>query len=284
MYQRQYYTSNPIRTGRNVSSAVKWLLIINCGVYIIQLLANRSLLEIIIIKYLALIPLQIKTNFYLWQFVTYMFLHGSITHILFNMLALWLLGTHVERHIGKNKFLMLYFLCGTGAGIISFLANTSCAYPTLGASAGVLGVLTAFAFFWPNQYILLYFIIPIKVKWLVIGYAIISYFMIPKSSTQGIAHLAHLSGIVISYLFLLFTSKKFEDGMILIRQPFKIKSFFRNLWHKIKPSKSRNKEPDILRILKKVDRMGINSLTPEELDILKKESERRRIDKVEFFH
>ena len=130
-----------------------------------------------------------------------MFMHADLTHIFFNMFALWMFGTTLENFWGTKRFLVYYLLCGIGAGLISmFIPQTH----TVGASAAVYGLLLAFGMTFPNEYIYLYFLMPIKAKWFVTGYALIELFEGVFFTYDGIAHFAHLAGMLIGLLLILW--------------------------------------------------------------------------------
>lgn len=263
--------------GFRVTPAVKFLLILNFSVFILQLFAgDLSLRGNRMISFLfGLVPRLVTQNGMVWQFVTYMFLHGGFGHIFFNMFALWIFGSHLENKLGTKRFLAFYFFCGIGAGVITWAAGPFQPYPTIGASGAVIGLLTAFAFFWPNEKLYLYFVLPVKVKWIVIGYAVISFLSIPRSSEQGVAHLAHLSGIAIAFVYLLIT----EKYKIRINIPKRSSGF------KVYQSKkSPKKNLDLDKILKKIRASGLNSLDYEELAFLKKEAQERELKNFDMFN
>ena len=143
----------------------------------------------------------LASNFRPWQLFTYMFMHASWQHLFFNMFALWMFGTTLENFWGTKRFLVYYLLCGIGAGLISmFIPQTH----TVGASAAVYGLLLAFGMTFPNEYIYLYFLMPIKAKWFVTGYALIELFEGVFFTYDGIAHFAHLAGMLIGLLLILW--------------------------------------------------------------------------------
>jgi membrane associated rhomboid family serine protease len=121
----------------------------------------------------ALVPYQVTHEFYVWQLVTYIFLHGGFLHIIFNMLGLWMFGTELERLWGKKAFTKFFFLCGIGGALFKTLLNPMSTGSTIGASGAILGILVAYAFIFPERIIILY-IFPLKVKWFVIGTAVIT--------------------------------------------------------------------------------------------------------------
>jgi len=140
--------------------------------------------------------------FYPWQLVTYMFLHGGLGHIFFNLFALWMFGTAIENTIGTKKFAQYYFLTGIGAGILHFLITGSGA-AVIGASGAVFGILLAFGMMFPNREIYMMLIpVPIKAKYFVMFYGAFELFMGVSSLQTGIAHFAHLGGMVVGYFLI----------------------------------------------------------------------------------
>ncbi len=146
-------------------------------------------------------------QFWPWQLVSYGFLHGSLTHLFFNMFALWMFATPVERTWGGTYFAIYYMVTVVGAGLVQLLVVSLAAskggipYPTVGASGGVFGILMAFAWMFPNQRIMLLFPpIPMKAKWFVLAYAGLELFLGVTGTQQGVAHFAHLGGLVFGFL------------------------------------------------------------------------------------
>lgn len=139
-------------------------------------------------------------NFQLWQPATYMFLHGGLWHIGFNMLALWMFGTMLERIWGLKRFLFFYFFCGIGAGIlvslIAFITQgNDLIVVTIGASGSVLGLLTAYGMLFPNNIIYMYFM-PVKAKYAVWIFGGFSLMFAISGNFAGISHWGHLGGIL----------------------------------------------------------------------------------------
>ncbi|MGB5287255.1 MAG: rhomboid family intramembrane serine protease [Ignavibacteriaceae bacterium] len=190
---------------------IKNLLIINAAVFFVQVIANNLMvggkpLWYILNYWFALNPLAEGFNFQVWQLITYQFMHGSFTHILFNMFALWMFGMEIENYWGTKKFLTYYLLCGIVAGLFQLFLTPllgSSAAVTIGASGAVYGVLIAFGLMFPNRLIFLYFLIPVKAKYL-IGFLIVLEFMLVDSAQSNVAHLAHLGGALAGFLFILF--------------------------------------------------------------------------------
>lgn len=192
---------------------IKNLLIINAAVFLVQLLASNLMLNGRPLGYLlnvwfALNPLGSDFNFQVWQLITYQFMHGGFGHIFFNMFALWMFGMEIENNWGSKKFLIFYLLCGVVAGLFQlFLTPLLGASPavTIGASGAVYGVLIGFALMFPDRPIYLYFLLPIKAKYLV-GFLIILEFLLVDSAGSNVAHLAHLGGALAGFLFIMFDS------------------------------------------------------------------------------
>jgi membrane associated rhomboid family serine protease len=147
---------------------------------------------------LALWPLG-SGYFTPWQLVSYAFLHGSFNHLFFNMFAVWMFGTPLERSWGTQRFLSFYAVCVVGAAVIQLLVQLfeGGIYPTIGASGGVLGLLLAYGVMWPNNKIfLLFFPVPISAKWFVLIYGGIELTLGLSRAMPGIAHFAHLGGMI----------------------------------------------------------------------------------------
>lgn len=145
---------------------------------------------------LALWPLG--ANFQPWQIVTYAFLHGSFGHLFFNMLGLWMFGSELERVWGDRRFLQFYAASVIAAAITQLIVTgvMGSVYPTIGASGGLFGLLLAFAMLFPNRIILLFFVIPMKAGWLVALYGLLELYQGVYVMNSGVAHFAHLGGMV----------------------------------------------------------------------------------------
>lgn len=183
---------------------VKWLLIINIGIFIPYfLLQNTSYGREFWM--LALVPEIVLRHFGVWQLVTYMFLHGSITHILFNMLALYFFGTPLERDWGTRRFLRYYFLCGVGAAVFDVVLNAmwgNWLVRTIGASGAIYGLLLAFGVLYPNQTVFMYFLFPLKAKYMVMIVGAIAFLSAAADAGSNISHIAHLGGMLFGYGYL----------------------------------------------------------------------------------
>ena len=175
------------------------------------------------------------SDFKIYQLLTYMFMHGNFAHILFNMFAVWMFGRIVESAWGSRRFLIYYLICGIGAGLfqeivqyIDYVASGMQAYDsvdigtavipmdtylnmltTVGASGAVYGILLAFGLSYPEERLFIIPIpIPIKAKYFVIGYAVIELLSGLYGSNDGVAHFAHLGGMVVGFLLILYWTKQ----------------------------------------------------------------------------
>jgi len=170
------------------------LLILNIGLFFLNILFEGRLTY-----YFAMHPLLLKQGFF-WQPVTYMFMHANFSHLLFNMLGLFFFGIQLERRMGSWEYLLYYMVTGILTGIISifFVGNSF----LLGASGAIYGLLLAFATFFPDSRILLFFVLPLRAPIAVLLFAGISLFMqFTDRSAGGIAHFAHLAGLVVGFLY-----------------------------------------------------------------------------------
>lgn len=187
--------------GGPITRTVKALIVVNIAVYVLQITAHLFGIQSID-WYFGLVPIRVTHELMLWQFVTYMFLHGGVFHIFFNMLTLFMFGNELERFWGTRRFLSYYFITGIGAGICSWLVAINNSAVIIGASGAIYGLLLAYGMTYPNRIVYLNFLLPLKVKWMVLimgGFAFLSSI---AGSEPGVANIAHLGGMVVGYLFL----------------------------------------------------------------------------------
>lgn len=215
---------------RVLPPVVKHLLIINVLLYLATFTMNRF--QIDLTDYLGLHFFK-ASDFRAYQLITYMFMHGNFEHLFFNMFALWMFGNTLENIWGSKRFLWFYMLCGIGAGLcqevvqyiqyvttlaqyesVNFgggqvisMANYLNMLNTVGASGAIYGLLLAFGMMFPNSMIYLYFFVPIRAKWFVIGYAVIE--LVSGFIGGGnVAHFAHLGGMLFGLILILVWKKK----------------------------------------------------------------------------
>jgi membrane associated rhomboid family serine protease len=198
-------------------TGVKWLLLSNTAIFVLT-----SLLPFPLVRTLfAITWVGVVHNFCIWQPFTYMFLHGGIWHLIFNMLTLWMFGVQLEQDWGTRRFLKYYFICGVGAGICILLVNGAVgdySTPTLGSSGAIMGLLMAFGVLYPNQRILMNFLFPIKAKYLVMIYVVVELWVSFGPNT-GVSSVAHLGGMLVGYVYLKAgRSFRFPDFQSAYRQ------------------------------------------------------------------
>ncbi|MDB6001080.1 MAG: rane protein [Rhizobacter sp.] len=172
------------------------LLLINIAAFCIDLFLGPWFVQLF-----ALWPLG--DGFLPWQVVTYAFLHGSFTHLFFNMLGLWMFGAELERLWGPRRFIQFYTASVLAAAAMQLIITsaTGSIYPTVGASGGLFGLLLAFGMMFPNRIIVpLIPPIPMKAKYFVAIYGLIELYFGVTSSNSGVAHFAHLGGMLGGYL------------------------------------------------------------------------------------
>jgi membrane associated rhomboid family serine protease len=186
------------------SPTIKMLIIANVAAFLLSAIVPAVILR------LGLVPDAVFGELAIWQPVTYMFLHGGIGHLLVNMLSLYMFGTELERTWGTRFFTKYYFVCGIGAAVVSLLWSIS-PLPfaqqmyytvTIGASGAVYGVLLAYAMYFPHRPIYLYFVFPIPARYFVMIIGAIAFLSSVGNAGSGIAHVAHLGGLVVGYLYL----------------------------------------------------------------------------------
>jgi membrane associated rhomboid family serine protease len=180
-------------------SAVQILIIANVVGFFLELALGENLM----VQYGALWPLGV--NFMPWQLVTYAFLHAGLLHIAFNMFGLWMFGRDLEYLLGQRVFMQLYFASVLSAALMQLLVTgmTGGIYPTLGASGGVFGLLLAYGIFFPNRMVMLLFPpIPMPARVFVVVYAALELFLGVTGTAAGVAHFAHLGGMIGAYLVL----------------------------------------------------------------------------------
>jgi len=193
-YARQYLGGGGLPRG------VKGLIIANSAIFLLMLLGP---IKQIFMQWFALSPADV-THLFVWQLVTYLFLHDGFLHILFNMLGLWFFGKDLEDIWGTRRFLQFYFFCGVCAGLIVVLVNylpfgdpTS---RTVGASGAIYGIFLVAAVLWPDR-IIIFYIFPIKLKYFVMILGAIEFFAL-RDLNSGVSNIAHLSGMGFGYIFL----------------------------------------------------------------------------------
>ena len=289
-------------------TVVKNLLIINVLMFLATITLERFNIDLTDILGLHFFK---ASDFRIYQFITYMFMHANFGHLFFNMFALWMFGNTLENMWGSQRFLLFYMVCGIGAGLCQELVQyiqyttTLAEYATVntgsqiipmssylnmmntvGASGAIYGLLLAFGMMFPNSMIYFYFLIPIKAKWFVIGYAVLEL-LLGFFDGGNVAHFAHLGGMLFGLLLILYWKKHGVHG-----PNFNFKAWFQKWkqdrkvkytpYEEIKDEVPRDdgdynrqraeKERNVDAILDKIAKSGYESLTDEEKEFLFKNS------------
>ena len=210
--------------GYGLTPVIKKMMIIMGAVFLLQMVVSST-----INLYLGLVPILIWKKYFLWQLGTYIFLHGGIGHILFNLLALWMFGGELESYWGSRKFLFYFFFCGIGAGICTVFFSPYQFIPVIGASGAIYGILLAYGWLFPNRLIYLYFLFPIPAKYLVIIYGLLELYSSMEGTGGGIAHLTHLGGLLFGLIYMVYP---------YLRQKIR-RAYYRRKWDQKGP-KDRN--------------------------------------------
>jgi len=241
---------------------VKRLLIANVGVYLLQL-AYPELTSLFAFSASGVLRAP-------WTPITYMFVHGGIGHIFFNMLVLFFFGPRVEARLGSSRFLTLYLVSGlTGALLSSFTPMV----PIIGASGAVFGVELAYARYWPRDKIYIWGVLPIEARWLVIIFTVMTIFGIGGIGGAGIAHLAHLGGFLGAAVYLYLIERGHTRARVVrsapvraqVKQPPPPRGDDMRRWSTIPRSELHEiNRQEVDRLLDKISLKGIDSLTPAE--------------------
>ena len=304
---------------RQIPPITKNLLIINVLAYLAAVVMKGSGIDF---NEIFGLHFFMADNFHLYQLVTYMFMHGGVTHLFFNMFALWMFGCVIEQTWGSRRFLWYILACGVGAGLfqeaaqfVQYAVEGLAAYNmvnvggmiiptseylnmwvTVGFSGAVYGILLGFGMTYPEERIFIFPLpVPIKGKWFVMLYAAIEHFSARSTSSDGVAHIAHLGGMAVGYIIIRHWRQQYErrqrassfngwetwDGYeIRTRESLKDKIsawWKRNMQggkrhynqesHYDKAEKNRKEheeQEEMDRILEKIKRSGYDSLTDEE--------------------
>ena len=244
------------------TDAIKILVSVNFCIYILQSVSGK---EDVFFRLFGLVPSAFMSDLMLWQPFTYMFFHApfyssvGISHILLNMLGLWVFGRELEEAWGKTKFLRYYFTTGIGSGLITYFFQISSDNPVIGASGAVYGILLAYGISYPNRMLYIWGLIPVRSMWLVIIMGSIAFFGL-LGNADGISHVTHISGMIIGYV-LLKKKWRWRDIWFAIRKKtieFQVQRY------EEKSIKKKMLQKDIDVILEKIQKVGFIGLSDKE--------------------
>lgn len=271
-----------LRIGGPITPVVKKLMILNAAVFLLQQ-ASSYFAPGVLERNFGLNHQGLVYEFKVWQVFTYMFLHGGWMHIIFNLFGLWMFAGELEERWGSKLFLRYYCFTGTGAGIMIAMMNylvtanyginplMPYAPTTIGASGAIYGILLAYGLTWPNREVLLYFLFPVKMKYLLIIFGLLEFFGTISSaggSGGNVSHIGHLGGLLAGFVFMYTTSRH------AARKPSRQASkggFFQAYLKKQRLKRQKKIIDDRIEakriidtLLEKIAREGMKSLTPEE--------------------
>ncbi|MBI5881687.1 MAG: rhomboid family intramembrane serine protease [Elusimicrobia bacterium] len=265
---------------RSLPPGVKWLMMINAAVFVLRAVVNGGLAPGAFDGLFGLVPQRFLMERWLWQAVTYLFIHSGFFHLLFNIFCLWMFGMPVESQWGTREFLKFYFLCGLGAAAASVALQPYSLSPVVGASGALFGLMAAFAMLYPDAVVYLYFFLPVTARQMAIICGVIELFSAATESGSGIARFAHLGGLVTGYLYIRWwwvlkirAQAWIKDAAPRMPASPRVRS---------KAGEGRKAEQlpasmdDVDRILDKIIAEGIDSLSEDEKAVMRRYSERKK--------
>lgn len=274
MSARQF-AHEPINFGR-MSPGVKNIILANIAVFVFSTLGGNSFYE-----HFGLVPRLVVEQRWLWQPLTYLFVHGGFFHIFFNVFMLWMFGMPVEAQWGTREFIKFYFICGLGVAAVTIAIGPHSSVPLIGASGAIYGLLVAFAMIYPDSVVYLYFLIPIKAAHMALLCGLVEFFAMTTDGNQGVARFAHLAGMVVGYIYIRWWSelelraRAALSGLSVVSGYKDSRSAPRR-----RESGPRRDDPvameEIDRILDKILASGMESLTNEEREIMRRYSNRMK--------
>lgn len=280
------YSTERFAFGYELTPWVRRLLVATTGAFLLGALAAYLFDRHYFVEWLSFAPGELLSR--PWGVLTYMLVHGDIWHLLMNMLSLFFFGPPLESRWGGGAFIRYYLVCGAGGVVLSFLFSPSSGI--IGASAAIYGLMLAFAWYWPNAPIYLWGIFPVKAKWLIGGLFALTFFSAFTGSGGGIAHFAHLGGLLAGFAYLkidgalptafdrLGASPPIERVAVVRKEPVREHSVGKvREGGGLRPSRREEELLDeVDRILDKISASGMAALTEDERRVLDEVSRRRR--------
>lgn len=270
----RFFSSEPLSFGR-MSPGVKNLVLANVAVFLVSAVVGHEF-----IKLFGLVPRQVLQERWVWQPVTYMFVHGGFMHLLFNVFMLWMFGMPIEAQWGTREFLKYYFVCGLSVALVKVLFWPDSPIPLVGASGALFGLLVAFALLYPDSVVYLYFFLPVKAAHMAILCGLIEFFSMLGQGGGRVDHFAHLTGLGVGYVYVRWwwtfklrlkaaLSDVISGPAAKPRRPSRPKA-------EPAPRPAAASMEDVDRILDKILAKGLDSLTEEEREIMKRYSDRMK--------
>jgi membrane associated rhomboid family serine protease len=265
---------------RAMPPAIKGLLVATVAGFLVSKLVGPQIDDLF-----GLVPQHALFDRWIWQPFTYLFLHGSVWHLVFNLFALWMFGMPVEAQWGETEFLKYYFLCGFGGALATIALTPHSSIPVIGSSASVYGMLVAFAMLYPDAVVYLYFLIPVKAAHMAILFGALEFFAGATGATPGIARFAHLGGMITGYVYIRWwwtlkvQGKSLAKGLFEREEPVPGRAARRAAAPASEPSRlddSGGEMGEVDRILDKILASGLESLTDDERELMRRYSQRNK--------
>lgn len=263
MTSRNYRPQGPFPGPSFLGTAVGRIIVATVAMFFVQYLLPAAN------QWLALTPRLVIERLFVWQLATYMFLHGGFWHLFFNLVVLYFLGNMVEGAWGSRRFLRYYLACGIGGGLLHMLLDYNAS--VVGASGAVFGLYLAAAMLFPDAYMYLYFLVPVRMKYLVIGLAVLQLAN-GIAGTSGTAYFAHMGGMLTGLWFF-----RDEIARRLGRSGGRRRAPPRRPRFSLPKRRNAGDRTDnIDSILDKISAKGYDNLTPTEKRILENYSRQQR--------
>ena len=196
------YRDVQVSFGPPLTWVVRNLIIVTAVIFLLTYLPEMMFGWNLPFVLFGLRPFDVTHRLFLWQPFTYLFLHGGFFHIVFNLFALWMFGSDLEKLWGSRRFLSYFFMTGVGAALFDVVLQPSAMTTTIGNSGAVYGILLAFGLIYPNRPIYLWLLIPVKAKWFVLIMGLIEFTSSFSNPGSQVSHIAHLGGMLFGFLYL----------------------------------------------------------------------------------
>jgi membrane associated rhomboid family serine protease len=273
----RFFSHEPMSL-RRMSPGVKNLVLANVAVFVVSAIVGPAFNHLF-----GLVPQQVLQERWVWQPVTYMFVHGGFLHLLFNMFMLWMFGMAVEAQWGTVEFLKYYFICGLSVALVKVAVWPHSTIPLIGASGAIFGLLVAFAMLYPDSVVYLYFFIPVKAAHVAILCVAMEFFLMLGQGSGGIDHFAHLTGIGVGYLYIRWwwvLKLRMKEALSRAAEPpaqapARRPARRRSAPPQPKPEAVASME-DVDRVLDKILAKGLDSLTEGEREVMRRYSDRMK--------
>ncbi len=268
---------------RRMPPGVKSLVVANAAIFVVGAIVGPAFNQ-----HFGLVPQKVLSERWVWQPVTYMFVHAGFFHLFFNMFMLWMFGMAIEARWGTSEFLKFYFICGLSVALVKVLVWPHSTTPLVGASGALFGLLVAFAMLYPDAVVYLYFFIPVKAAHMALLCGAMEFLLMLGQGNGGVDHFAHLTGLVVGYVYLRWwweLRNRFHAGLRRLLPPGFAPRPQRPAPGVPRPRAASAPPPprspeagmeDVDRVLDKILADGLDSLTEAERDIMRRYSDRMK--------